>query len=460
MILTEQKILQKEQNTPIRNECDVLVVGGGSAGVAAAIAAARKGAKTILVERYPLLGGDLLAGGLSWLSYYNVFREFNAEPKQLVFGIANEMAQRLIAEGSSPGFYEDMGQWTQESRGYHVERERMKGFFYEFIEENGIQLYLNSLVSDTIVEDGTIKGVIIQSKTSRFAIMSKVVIDTSGDGDVAYYAGANCHEYKTHGVGMAFGLSNVDLDKAMKYGEEKKALTHKCYATQGEMKDKIVKYGLRTYYIPELKKAQKASEIHGSFCVESAHEGEATYINGVNTDGSNIIDSRKSTDTIIRLRENIFKSVKFLNNNIPGFEKAYLNWTTPIAGARQTRYVECLYDITADDVSDGIIPEDSIGLFGGHDGHYAGYVIKEGKWYGIPYRALIPKFVGNLLVAGRMLSSSWITYMSTRLVVACFIQGQAAGTAAALAIQSNCSVADLDVSRLQEVLKSDGVYLG
>lgn len=460
MTLTEEKYLTYEQHTPIKCECDVLVIGGGSSGVSAAVAAARKGAKTVLVERNPLLGGDLLAGGLSWLSYFNLFREFSAEPKQLVFGIAYEIVQRLTEEGSCPGFYEDMAQWTQESRGTHADRERIKGFFYDFLEENGVRLYLNSLAADAVMEENTIKGVIIQSGTERFAIMAKVVIDASGDGDVAYYAGANCREYKSHGVGMAFGLANVDLNKALEYGEEKKALTHKCFGTRGEMKDKLVKYGLRTYYIPELKKPQKASEIHNSFCVESAHEGEATYINGVNTEDSNILDSKKSSDTIIRLRENIFKSVRFLNEYIPGFENAYLNWTTQVAGARQTRYVECLYDITADDVVNGVIPEDSIGLFGSLDAHYAGYVIKDAKWYGIPYRALIPKFVGNLFTIGRMLSSNWITYMSTRLTVACFLQGQAAGTAAALAVKEGCSITELEVSKLQEVLRQDGVYLG
>jgi ribulose 1,5-bisphosphate synthetase/thiazole synthase len=460
MILQKQKFLQEEYDNPVRRVCDVLVVGGGSAGISAAVAAARKGAGTILLERHPLLGGDMLAGGLSWLSYFNVFREFNAEPKQVVFGIAYEIAKRLMEEGSSPGFYEDMAQWTQESRGTHADRERIKGFFYELVEENGIELYLNSLVADTVVENGAVKGVVVQTGEERFAILAKVVIDASGDGDVACHAGANCREYPSHGVGMAFGLSNIDLNKTAAYGAEKKALTHLCYGTNGEMTDKLVKCGIRTYYIPELMPPQKECQIHNSFCVESAHEGEATYVNGVNTYDSNILDPRKSTDTLIRLRENIFKSVKFLNTYIPGFEHAHLNWTSQIAGARQTRYVECRYDISADDITYGVIPEDSIGLFGGQDAHYAGHVIKEGKWYGIPYRALIPKYVGNLLVVGRMLSSDFIAYMSTRLTIACMIQGQAAGTAAVLSMKEGCAVADVDVKELREILRNDGVYLG
>lgn len=460
MVLKEQRYLQLKLRTPVRCECDVLVVGGGCSGVSTAIAAARKGAKTVLVEKNSLLGGDMLAGGLMWLSYFNLYREFDAEPKQVVYGIAYEIAKRLEAEGASPGFYEDTAKWANESRGTHADRERIKGFFYELMEENGVTLYLNSMVTDAVMEDRNITGVIVQSKSDRFAIKAKVVIDASGDGDVAHYAGANCREYKNHGVGMAFGLSDVDLNRAYQYGTTKDAVCNIGFGNQGEMKDKIVQYSLRTYFIPELEAGQKASGIHNSFCVESSHEGEATYINGVNTYDSNIIDSRKSTDTVVRLRENIFKSVKFLNDTIPGYEKAYLNWTSQIAGARQTRYVECLCDILPEDAMNGVIPEDSIGLFAGFDAHYAGYVIKDAKWYGIPYRALIPKFVGNLLVLGRMLSSNFVTYMSTRLTVGCFVQGQAAGTAAALSIQSGCSVAELDVKKLREVLRDDGVYLG
>ena len=460
MKLQYKKYFQESANLPVKKECEILVVGGGCSGIAAAVAAARQGAKTILLERNFLLGGDALAGGLSWLSYFNLYHSFHAQPRQLVYGIGYEIARRLTDMGVTPGFYEDTGTWAQESRDIHADRESLKAFFQMFLEENGVEICYGAFVADAVMEKSDIRGVVVQEDTDRYVVLAGMVIDASGDGDVAFHAGANCHEYEVHGVGMAFGLSDVDLEKAAEYGESYNALTHLAYGTQGEMQGKLVKYGLRTNYVPGLTPKQQAAEIHSSFCVETVHEGEATYINGVNTPGSKIIDPVETTDTIVRLRENIIKSVAFLNENIPGFENARLSWTTPIAGARQTRYVECLYDIPASDILNGVIPEDSIGLFGCQDCHYAGYLIKDGGWYGIPYRALVPKFVGRLYVLGRMLSSEYLSYMSTRLTIACFVEGQAAGTAAVMALRSNCQPAELDTDRLRAKLVQDGVYLG
>lgn len=451
---------------PILKKCDVLVVGGGASGIVAAIAAARKGMKTILVERNPLVGGDMLAGGLSWLSYYNLFREFQVEERQLVFGIGYEIVRRLVEMGGSPGFYIDYAPYTQESKGTHGDRECIKTLFLKMLHEEHVDILLNTLFLDALVEeknyiDGNeIKGAIVQNRTNRFAIQAGVVIDASGDGDVAFQSGANCKEYESHGVGMAFGVTHVNFEKALNFARQKNAVAHEAYGQTGEMQGKIVKYSLRTYFIPELYEKVKESGIHNSFCIESSHGGEGTYINGVTVPNSNIIEPGAATRTIIDLRRRLFKSADFLKENIPGFEETELNWCTQIPGARQTRCVDCRCSISAEDVTNGNIPEDTIGLFGGQDGHYAGYKIKNGGWYGIPYRALIPNFIRNLLVVGRMLSADWVAYMSTRLNVSCFIQGQAAGTAAAMAIRNDCIVSDIDIEALRDELRNDGVYLG
>jgi len=460
MSIQQKKYIKESFQTPIEESCDVLVVGGGAAGVVAAVAAARQGAKTILVECTPVLGGNMLAGGISWLSYFNVFKEFDAEPKQLVYGIAYELNQRLIKEGGAPGFYDDLGPHTQESRGTHADREVLKCTLLKFLEENGVTIYLRTFFVDAIMEDNAIKGGVFQFKSHRFGILAKNTIDTSGDADVAFRAGANCREYPGHNVGMSFGMSNVDFDKAVAYGEKHNALVHLCYATEGERKGKLCKYALRTGLIPELKEGVEESGIHSSFCMTISNDGEATYINGVNVPDGNGIDSEKTSETIILLREYIKRSAAFLREHIPGFENAYLNWTTQTVGSRQSRYVECDYDIPAEEISTGVIAADSIAIFGGQDAHYKGHTIEGGKWYGFPYRALLPKFVENLTVAGRMISSDWVSWMSTRLIVACFIEGQAAGTAAALAAAKNCTVRELPVDLLQATLKKDGVYFG
>ena len=458
------RVWQREAVIPAGEECDVLVVGGGAAGIVAAISAARKGMNTVLIERNPLLGGDMLAGGLSWLSYYNLYREFGCKEKQLVYGIPYEIVKRLIEIGGSPGFYEDIAPFTQECKGTHGDRECMKTLFLRMVREAGVRLLLRSLFLDALVEKGEndrniVKGAIIQSQNGRYAIQAKIVIDASGDGDVAWYAGANCREYSSHSVGMAFGMTGLELEKALNYAREKNAVAHEAYGQTGEMEGKLVKYSLRTYFLPELLDGVEKSGLHTSFCVESAHDGEGSYINGVNTKDSNILDPERATETIIELRRNIFRSAAFLKENIPGFEKGEVNWCTQIPGARQTRCIDCHCSVSEMDVENCVIPKDTIGLFGGTDGHYAGYRIRGGGWYGIPYRALLPNFVGNLLVAGRMLSADWAAYMSTRLNVSCFIQGQAAGTAAAMAIREKCPVERINVSRLQEELRKDGVYL-
>ncbi len=455
------KILREKTKTPVAASYDVIVAGGGAAGIMAAVAAARHGVSVAMIEAAPAFGGAMLAGGISWLSFFNLFGQFHVEPKQVLFGIPYEMIQRLEKEGSCPGFYEDLGPETQETRGTHANREAIRHIYYQLMREHDIAVYLNTLVCDVIKENGRVTGIIVQTVNGRFSLRAKNVIDCTGDGDVAFLAGANCKEFLSHGVGMAFGVSNVDFKKALEFGRSHNALIHDCTGENGRYKGKLVKYALRTERIPELKKGVQKSGIHGSFCMTIAHDGEASYINGVNAaGGGNCLDSEKTTDTILTLRDNIKKSTEFLKREIPGFENAHLSWSSPVIGPRHTRYVECEYDISQEHVQKAWIPEDSIGLFGSQDAHFLGRVIDGGKWYGIPYRALIPKFVENVLVAGRMISSDWIAHMSTRLIGSCFIQGQAAGTAAALAVQKQCSVREVDIMLLRDILKQDKVYLG
>ena len=151
---------------------------------------------------------------------------------------------------------------------------------------------------------------------------------------------------------------------------------------------------------------------------------------------------------------------ELLKERVGGFENAFIDWLSPVTGIRFVRQVECDYDITQDDINNQIIPKDTIGLYGTQDAHSKGFDIKGGGYYGIPYRALLPKKVENLLVAGKMISSDWVVWMSTRLAGACFLQGQATGTAAAMAAKSGKTVRSLDTDELRSTLKKDGVFLG
>lgn len=456
-----RKYISESLKTPVRDECDVLVVGGGAAGIMSALAAAKNGARTILVESNTMLGGDMLSGGIVWLGFFNVYKPYNVAKKQLIKGVPEEVVKGLQKAGGSPGFYEDLGDLTQESVGTHVDREVMTDYLFSVMEEYGVKLYLKTTMSDIIKEGNEVKGIIIESKSGREAILSKTVVDASGDGDAAAKAGASFKSIKDHCIGMAFGMGNINLQTVLDFAREKNILVHLAYGDKGSDKDKIIRLGFRIGNIKELQQLRLESGIHTSPCILSSHENEGTYINGVNVEiGADGLDAEDLSKAIISLRHSVFKSAEFLRKYVPGFENAYLNWTSPAPGVRRTRCIECEFEITPSHIEDGIIPSDTIGLYGTQDAHYLGYEVKGGAWYGIPYRALLPKHVENLLVVGRMLSSDFVAHMSTRLIGACFLQGQAAGTAAALAAKIGVTPRNLDVPMLQRTLKKDGVFLG
>jgi hypothetical protein len=181
-------------------------------------------------------------------------------------------------------------------------------------------------------------------------------------------------------------------------------------------------------------------------------------VNGVTMD-FDTSDAEETSRVFKELSDCCYKMAELFQKLIPGFENSHLDWISPAPGVRFVRQVECDYDITQGDIDNHVVPEDTIGLFGVQDAHFMGYDIKGGEYYGIPYRALLPQNAENLLVAGKMISSDWVVFMSTRLVGACFLQGQAAGTAAALSVKNGCSVRELDVQSLRQTLKKDGAFL-
>ena len=171
--------------TPVIEMCDVLVVGGGTAGVIAALAAAKNGARTVLVEQNTFLGGAMLGGGVIWIGFYNVFKPYGLDPVQLIRGIPDELRRRLEEKHGSTGFYEELADPVKESLGLHADREILPLVLLDMMKEYGVKVYLKTTMADAIVEDGKIQGIIIESKSGREAILAKVVVDTSGDADVA-----------------------------------------------------------------------------------------------------------------------------------------------------------------------------------------------------------------------------------------------------------------------------------
>ena len=452
--------IREELSTPVRYTCDVLVAGGGTAGTIAALAAARCGASVILIERNSYLGGTLLDGAGPLHSFFNLYKAFPEAGKvQVVRGIASELVDRMMAAGGSFGHLEQEKGYSYDSVATIVDREIYKDVIFQMMRESGVRLLLRTDAAAVIKEGDRVKGLIIESKSGREAILAGSVIDTTGDGDVAARAGVpfkKCHE--TTSVGFPFGMANVDLKRMEAFLEEKGIITQIIHADKGVEGDDLVRIGFEARKLPEFREFMEQTGMWGPLTV-SRHPGELSYINTANLRAVDATDTEALTEAEITLRHQAMTMAGMLKKYIPGFEHAYVSWTVNGVGVRYTRCIQCEHDLSIDEILNGQRFEDEIGLYGFHDSAPR-MMIKDGKYYGIPYRCLLPVGVDGLLVAGRMITSDWDAHMSTRNTVSCMVQGQAAGTAAALAAKQGATVRTVDIAALQAQLRADGVFFG
>jgi len=454
------EFIEEKRAVHVKLECDVLIAGGGTSGVIAAIAAARNGANTVLVESKGFLGGTMIDGAGPLHSFFNMYKAFpGVGKKQLVRGIPQEIIDRMIAAGGSLGHIEAEKGFSYDSVITIIDSEIFKNVIFTMIQEANVKLMLHTLVVDVIKEGNAIKGLIIESKAGREALLSKVVIDTTGDADVAYKSGANCNNMFPDGhVGMPFGMANVDIMKFTDYLNKNDMVDHIIHANKGSDTDNVVRLGFSLNKIDAFKTDMEKHGMWGPLTV-SRHEGDLSYINCTNIAPLDALNPDEITRAEIVLRGQVMTMSNLLKKHIPGFENAYLSWTPTHFGVRRTRIVECEHDLSIDEVLSGARFSDEIALYGFHD-CAPRIMIKDGGAYGIPYRALLPKNIENLFVAGRMISSNWEAHMSTRNTVSCMAQGQAVGTAAALCCKTVSAPRNLDTDLLRKTLISDGVYLG
>lgn len=459
--------------TPIVGEYDVIVAGGGTAGVAAAIASGREGAKTLLIESAGFVGGSLLESAGPMHSFFNGYRAFPDAPKtQLVRGIAQELIDRLTARGGSWGHLEQTEGGNVDSTATLVERETAKFVLLEMLEEAGVEVLFYTNVAAALMEEHEIHGVIVENKSGRQAIRGKTVVDCTGDADVAAYAGAEYQDESVSGaVSMIFGMANVDVPRLEQFAVEKGILYHGAHAERNGVADSMVRISFDCAKLPafagmmrepfELKNDSECVEdratLYGPMCV-AFREGELNMINSTIVVGVHALDAWERSQVNIVLRHLVWRMAETLRKNVPGFEKSHINWTPNTIGIRRTRIVKCEYDLSIEEVVGSARFADEIALFGYMD-MAPKILIRDGKWYGIPYRCLVPKKIDNLLVAGRMISTDFKAHMSTRNTPCCMEQGQAAGTAAALSALSGVRVRDLDVKALRARLIENGVFL-
>ena len=485
MTKEKTKKMLETMEMPVYGNYDVIIVGGGTAGVVAALSAARNGASVLVIEKHTFLGGSLLAGAICFMGFFNVYKPYpNKEEVQLIRGIPDEIVQRLVKEGASIGFYEEFGAIDYDSKSVSWDREKLPLVLMKMLQEADVEVLVGTQFVNAIMEENTIRGVIFCDKNGRHAAYGKSIVDTSGIAEVAYQAGADCTVLKERQTGgMSLGMDNVDMDKLLAFAQEKEAIRLLSYKMKGKVKEHIARLTLDLRKLQEFQEVvapmvlledgsdkdesveykSKIEQFHfmDSPCMIANKKNSFNMINAV-TANFDTTDPEECQRMRIELTRSCFKLAQELRTHVPGFENAQLDWVSPDIGIRFGRLVGCEYDITVEDVNELVIPTDVVGVYGVQDAYLAAgknYRI-EGGWYGIPYRALVPRRVENLLVAGEMITSDWIVWMSIRLSGGCMLMGQAAGTAAALAARQGISPRELDYAQLREALLKDGAFLG
>ncbi len=439
---------------------DVVVIGGGPAGVNAAIAAGRSGVSTVLIERYGFIGGMSTAALVyPWMTFHTM------DGKQVIKGIAQEIIDRLIAMNASPGHVRDTVGFVHTITPYHPEYYKVLAL--DMFKEAGVKLILHSFVDEVRVSDGHIDSVILTGKSGRIEVRGKIFVDTTGDADVAYLAGAPYLQGRdgdrlTQPMTMKFRMRGVDLPKVKQYMMDHPDEFYK--KTPFAELPNLPLSGILGFY-KHWKEANLPINRDQVLCFTGPADDEV-LVNTTRVQGLNGTDVEDLTEAEEQGRKQVMMVAEFMTNNLPGFEKASISQVGAQIGIRETRRIDGEYALQVDDVISGRKFDDVIARSGYpidiHDpsgkGVKAAWVGGDGA-YDIPYRCLLPKKIDNLLVGGRCISTTHEALATTRLSPSCMATGEAAGTAAGLAVKYNIVPSSLDIHELQQELRSNGVLL-
>ncbi len=418
--LVNGRVVQPVRELPVLRTTDVLVVGGGPAGTAAALAARRLGADVTLVERYGPLGG-LATGGL----VLAIFPLYDTRRRQVILGIGEEMMQRLdklhfgIIDRNKAPLYPI------------VDAEAFKYVLASMVLESGMNIYLDCWGVDAIVDAaGAVRGAVFESKSGRQAILARVVVDASGDGDIFAAAGAGFTKVKDN-IGLVSRIGNIDEVDMIGGGDEHLA------AATGQP--------------PTPRRPTRGAPV----TTLDGKVGSPTPVSRVNwlnmkgpvADG---LDVAELTDLELKHRLALWKNLERVREKAANAQ-AYLLETAPQMGVRLTRLLDGVHVLTKEMAKNQTRFNDVIG----YSGSYAG-----NPEFQIPYRTLVPAKLNNVLVAGRCIATDFETADTVRLVPVCWATGQAAGIAAAMCIADKCTPREVNVPRLQNILRKQGAYLG
>jgi hypothetical protein len=436
------------------------------AGICAAIASARAGARTILIEQAGWLGGIGITGATGLHTFYNVYGASPGAPRRkLVGGIGQELVDRVREMGGGVGHVVMERGSDFVSMLTPVEPEVFKLASVRMCGESGVKLLLHTTCEDieaggsNAAGNGHVKAVRVWSKAGHGTVSAKAFVDCSGDGDLAAAAGAEHIHYKpgdpgAYSAGFTFRLCNVDLD-ALIEDLERQGLLHQLAHAVKPYTDKPapVRIGINMRKLRD----QGAEDAPSYFLSSSLRPRELTYCNCINFGDLDPLQPEDLTEAEVMLRGRMFEVADFFRAHFAGCAECYPAGPAPAVGPRRSRAIRCDYELSQQDVTSGATFDDQVGLFGFIDNPT--HRVNDAGAYGIPYRALIPRGLDNVLIAGRMMTVDLVAHNSTRNTVCCMVCGQAAGAAAALAARGECSAREVDAGRLVTELRAAGVLL-
>jgi hypothetical protein len=445
--LSAKTIEEPARRVPIYGEYEVAVLGGGPAGIAAAVAAARAGRRTLLIERYGFLGGMGTAAGVT--NFCGLHANVYGEMHRIVQGMASELLSRIDRIGGLSTPHLVLGKilaQAYDTAAYKIAAD-------DLLDAHKVDILFHALGAGVVMNDGRrINALLVETKAGRQAVRADIFIDCSGDGDLAAWAGAPFEVGDNNGrmlyPSMMFRLNGIDPAKA---GE--------AWRTIPQLMEEAVAKGTHSFPRKGAIVRPQKSGIEWRVNFTQLKRADGSAINGLEPDDltRGEIDGRRQA----------VQAFEFLRT-VPGFEKSYIVDLPPQLGIRETRRVIGDYQLSGEDVLSCASFEDSIGVNGWPmEVHVAGDVIfkfppiPDSRGFNeLPYRMLLPQRIDNLLVAGRCASMTHDGQSAARVSGACFAMGEAAGLAAALALSGNTLPRDIAVEKLQAALKREGGFIG
>ncbi len=454
----KRTLTEPAREIPLLMEADIVVVGGGTTGPLAAISAARRGKRVVMIERFGSLGGNLTLG-------------LNTKPSgALVGGLPLEIWNLARSVGGAGPDYMAVVKTGGVKIASPCDPEMMKILLTRLCVDSGVQILFETFVSGPVTEGGRVTGVVIESKAGRQFIAAQVVIDCSADADIAAKAGApfvmgsgevDAAARKMQPVSMYFTMNKVDIKRLADWARTCDDVPARAIPAT----DAGLAYGLwLTGFNGSLQQWQKDTGIklqRDNITLKTA-DG-LMYVNATRVTGVDVFDPKQFADAIVECYRQIEGVARYLRERIPGFEGASIGQIAPVLGVRETRHILGEYTLTGADSTQGTHFDDSIAAdvsaLDIHDPKGADVDFQGLRPYEIPYRCLVPMNVEQLLVAGRCISADHAAHARSRNMPACMATGQAAGIAAAVAIDEGVPVRKVPIARVQSILRALGMPL-